>query len=321
MPAKALSGWGVTAAASLSIFSAVIAKSVELIAMNNSSYVKMMQSGFLVSDSLTGMSKAAIAANMGLADFTELASKNASVLAQWEPDSAKQLGDFSRNVRLNSDLMGRFGFNTSEVNEYLTDYLGVQQKMGFLNKINNTNMNAGFQQFIADAGEFSTIVGNSRRDVIERTTKLLESPKMNYLLSPQAIEPYTHASEVINSMFKGDMGTQVSKLLMDLTSNYAHSTKRTTRIFRSITKYKSSISSATISNAANMRSGKEALSNNKELAIALLKSKDRFKETSAAQYTANGLYTEQITDMRDSNMAFVNVADAAAKVMNQLNNG
>ena len=88
------------------------------------------------------------------------------------PDSAKDLGMLSKNIRFNSNLMGRFGFSVDEVNDYLTDYLQIQQRMGFLNTVSQSQMNAGFKTFISDAAEFSNIIGYSRKDIIETTKKL-----------------------------------------------------------------------------------------------------------------------------------------------------
>src|SRR5882672_1745962 len=124
-----------------SLLSDALSRAIEIIVKNNASYSKLAQSGFRINDAFVGISKAAISANLSLEDFTQLAVDNASVLAQWGPQSAKDLGLLSYSIRKNRDIMGRFGFDISEVNDYLTDYLGAQQRLGFLNKVTQKQLN------------------------------------------------------------------------------------------------------------------------------------------------------------------------------------
>jgi len=220
--AKSLTGFGGVAVGALGLLSEGITRAVEIIAKNNAAYGKLAQAGFRINDAFVGVSKAALSANMELGDFTELAAKNASVLAQWGPESARSLGELSFSIRRNNDFMGKFGLNMDEVNEYMSDYLEIQQRTGFLNKIYEKDYISATQQFIQDAAEFSNLIGYSRADILKTATRLVEDPSWGFFIRSlgdggKAInDSYLKATTAISSIAGPELGGQIGSLMQDL---------------------------------------------------------------------------------------------------------
>jgi len=220
--AKSLTGFGGLAVGTLGFLTDGITKTIEIIAKNNASYGKLAESGFRINDAFIGVSKAALSANMGMAEFTNLATKNASVLAQWGSESARNLGALSFSIRRDNEFMGKFGLNLDEVNDYMSDYLEIQQRTGFLNKISQRDYLFATKQFIQDATEFSNLIGYSRRDIIETAKKLVDDPSWGFFIRSlgdggKAInDSYTKATMAISSIAGPELGGQIGSLMQDL---------------------------------------------------------------------------------------------------------
>jgi hypothetical protein len=287
--AKELGGKGGLLLGGLGLFSSAISGAVEVVLKNNASYGKLAQSGFRIDDAFVGISKSAIAANLSLEDFTALASKNASVLAEMGPGSAGTLAMLSKSVRVGSDSLYRLGFDVEEVNDYLTDYLKIQQRSNFLNKITSDQMRFGFKEFIADAGEFSNIIGYARKDIIETAAKLTEVPEWDFFIrslgdaGKNVQKSFGTASEMMASIAGPEYGGKLGSLLQDIVESGQAVKPENLELVKALQLTNSGLLDLMYSTANQVRAGKEASGSTTAFATNLVTSIKKFDDTTAFQ--------------------------------------
>jgi hypothetical protein len=317
--AKSLKGFTGIALGAVSLLSDAVTRAVEIIFKNNASYVKLAQSGFRINDAFIGVSKAAINANLSLEDFTELAVKNASVLAQWGGDSASELGLLSKNVRYNRDLMGRFGFDISEVNDYLTDYLEIQQKLGFLNKRSQMDLNAGFKEFISDAAEFSNLLGYSRKQIVDTAKQLAEAPQWGFFIRSlgeggKAVQDaFNRASVTLSSIEGPKLGGQLSSLMQDIVAFGGPVHDETRSLVTALQATNPLLLKQIYMYSENIRHGNQAAVSSEEMAKQLIRANDGFSNQNALILEANNLMPGFSDGINEANGNITNLTDRAKK--------
>lgn len=303
--AKTLKGFGGVALAAVGLLSEGISRTAELLYKNNAAYIKLSQSGVTLSDSLTGMTQGAIAANLSLEDFTQLAVQNSSVLAQMGTEGAKDLGRFTKNIRLGTNIMGRFGFDVEEVSDYLTDYLAQQKILGFLNLRTQRDLNAGFQQFITDSAEFSNILGYSRKEIMKSVTQVTSTPQWGFFIKSlgdagvNVNNAFTKASETISSIAGPELGGKLTELLRDYVTVGGPANDQTREMATYLAANNSQLLQQIQSYATNIKQGKQAAATTKDMYKQLYSAASNFNNQSAAAIAYAGLYPELSKEFND----------------------
>lgn len=302
---KALSGWTGGLTLGIGLLADGLSRTVELIAKNNAAFTELSKYGYVFSNSLTGMSEAAINANMGLTDFTNLAKNNASVLAQWGDESATKLGDLSKSVRLGSNLMGRFGFNVGEINDYLTEYMSIQQRAGILNSKTGKDMDAGFKKFISDAADFSSVLGYSREQILKTVSDAAKSPDLDLYIQSlgkggeKVMADFTTVSTQLASA-TGKYGPQVVDLLKDITTSGVAMNDQTRATQMRLASLDPELLKLIYSYGEQLHQGKNITQSNKEIFESSIKAVGAAKsETAMSLFRANllGEDADGIADM------------------------
>jgi hypothetical protein len=315
--AKSLKGFTGIAVGAVGLLSEAISRAVEVIFENNAAYVKLAQSGFRINDAFTGVSKAAINANLSLEDFTELAVKNASTLALWGASGAKDLGLLSKNIRFNRDEMGRFGFDISEVNEYLTDYLEVQKTLGFLNKRTQLDFNAGFKDFITDAAEFSNLLGYSRKQIIETATSLAEAPQWGFFIrslgdgGKVVQDAFNRAALTLSSIEGPKLGGQLASLMQDIISFGGPVHDETRALVTNLQATNPLLLKQVYMYSDNIKHGNQAAASSEEMAKQLIQANSGFSNQNALIMEANNLMPGFSDGVNEANGRITDLTDKA----------
>lgn len=195
---------------------------LEVLTENSTAYTKVFQSGYLASNSLTGFSESAIRANLSFDQFVDVIIRNTSVLAVWGKNGQNDLASMIHTIRNTSDRMGRFGFSVGEVNDFVSDYLSIQQKQGILNKKTTAEQLSSTAKFIDDIAEYSTVLGYSRQTILDSVKKSAEDPSWA-LFTRSRIESekglsdgFNKAATIVNTMAGPEYGEKIMGLVQDL---------------------------------------------------------------------------------------------------------
>ena len=171
------------------------------------SFRTVFSMGFRFEQGAMGLAKAAVAAEMGIQEYTEILGKYATTIGMIGTETFSDL-----NVALRDNLKSQalLGMSLGELTEYTGDYIDQLRGAGVLTDLNNESLDEMATTYLKNITAFSQLA-NVSRDQINATVKAATSIEAfaNRLgtLGPIAQRNVLQAAQTVAGMFAG-LGTE-----------------------------------------------------------------------------------------------------------------
>jgi hypothetical protein len=165
--------------------------------------------GASFNNDLVLLRKTAAEAAMPLDMFTDSIKKNSQVFSQLGgtvTGGAQAFAKMSNQLRtgaFGTQMMG-MGMTMGDLNDYMTDYLDIQMRMGRLQGRSEQELIAGTQEYILEMDKLSKATGLSRKQVEDGLKKAMVDGRMQFLASKlqgRALNDFQSGVSLINNKF------------------------------------------------------------------------------------------------------------------------
>ena len=165
--------------------------------------------GASFNNDLVLLRKTAAEAAMPLGMFTESIKKNSQLFAQLGgtvTGGAQAFAKMSSQLRtgaFGTQMMG-MGMTMGDLNDYMTDYLDIQMRMGRVQGRTEAELLAGTQDYILEMDKLSKATGLSRKQIDEGLKKAMVDGRMQFMASQlrgQALTNFQAGVSLINNKF------------------------------------------------------------------------------------------------------------------------
>ena len=165
--------------------------------------------GASFNNDLVLLRKTAAEAAMPLGMFTESIKKNSQLFSQLGgtvTGGAQAFAKMSGQLRtgeFGTQMMG-MGMTMGDLNDYMTDYLDIQMRMGRIQGKTEKELLAGTQDYILEMDKLSKATGLSRKQVEEGLKKAMADGRIQFMaskLTGQALTNFQSGVSLINNKF------------------------------------------------------------------------------------------------------------------------
>ena len=166
-------------------------------------YRQAFSMGFRFEQGSLGLAKAALRAEMGISEFSELLGKYSTTIGI---TGVQSFADLNMALRDNLQSVGNLGMSYNELTEYTADYLEQLRGANLLTSANNDELEAMAETYIRNITAFSQLANVSRDQInatIKASTSIEAFANRIAMLSPAIAKNALAAAQSIAGLFAG----------------------------------------------------------------------------------------------------------------------
>lgn len=203
---------------------------VSKISQASDAFTTLYDTGFSFGGQLGTMYIEAGKAGLSLSEFSRVISENAMVVKQLTNDyetGTYAFGQMSKSIRTNLMANGKLALSTSEINDYLGEYLETQRLQGRLDTFDRIKTQRHLTEYLETLTKLSHISGKRRKQIFDEVQAVKRQTDINLFLATMP-ETVSKSFDQMASMIAGlDIDDLVMKGFLDLMrfGNFTDSTK------------------------------------------------------------------------------------------------
>jgi ABC-type transporter Mla subunit MlaD len=155
------------------LLGAAVAGTIAVVDQTISNFRSLSEVGQTFTGGLTDMYNTAFESSMTLDQFTESVKASSGAVSAL---GLRRFGELSKEVRTLAQEFGSFGMTTSQLNEYMGEYIDIQRMAGTLDQMRRNQMASEVTNFIRNIDAVAAATGEARESIMKQVKEDITDP-------------------------------------------------------------------------------------------------------------------------------------------------
>lgn len=191
---------------------------VHVLQQTHGAFLELYDTGISVNTSLTDLMMTAGRARMSLGDLASVGTKYSGAIQTLTTDTQfgiQAFAELTNTLRQSLMPIGMLGLQTSEINEYLGEYLETQRLIGRNESIDEHRRANAVREYLQQLTELSQITGKQRRAIQDELNAIMRDEGFAAYLRTLPEDVRVGMMELINEVqtIQGDVAGQSARMI------------------------------------------------------------------------------------------------------------